>query len=211
MLSEWFLYITGGNGNAGNTVGQLQNMASADPTIACRLAWFIEKRRQQFLLSCLTAEDEGGIDHRALDFHDVRQRIRDNNFQFEACDFLLERLPGGRRTKNATPATVKPVTPAKATRERPRGVEERNPQTLVYDRNPHDSWQTFIDHARSGPIPNMCLRWHLKGVCSDQCFIRASHVEMTDDQRQKLKEWIAKCRSRMGRPGATTGTHKKPK
>ena len=95
MLSEWFLYITGGNGNAGNTVGQLQSMTAADPTMACLLAWFIEKRRQQFLLSCLTAEDEGGIDHRALDFHEVRQHIRDNDFQFEACDFLLERLPGG--------------------------------------------------------------------------------------------------------------------
>ena len=46
MLSDWFLYITGGNGNGGNTVGQLQSMAAADPTMACRLAWFIEKRRQ---------------------------------------------------------------------------------------------------------------------------------------------------------------------
>ena len=62
MLSEWFIYITGGNGNAGNTVGHLQSMAAADPTIACRLACFIEKRRQQFLLSCLTADDEGGAD-----------------------------------------------------------------------------------------------------------------------------------------------------
>ena len=99
MLTEWFLYITGGNGNAGNTVGQLQSKVTADPTMACRLAWLIEKRRQQFLLSCLTADDEGGIDHRALDFHDVRQHIKDNDFQFEACDFLLEKLPGVERRK----------------------------------------------------------------------------------------------------------------
>jgi hypothetical protein len=44
MLSKWFIYITGGNGNAGNTVGHLQSMAAADLTIACRLAWFIKKR-----------------------------------------------------------------------------------------------------------------------------------------------------------------------
>ena len=100
MLTEWFLYTTGGNGNAGSTVGHLQGMASADPTMTCRLAWFIEKRRQQFLLSCLTADDEEGIDYRALDFHDVRQSIKDDNFHFKAYAFRLDRLPGGRRKED---------------------------------------------------------------------------------------------------------------
>jgi hypothetical protein len=77
---------------------------------------------------------------------------------------------------------------------------------VVYDR-----WQTFIDHAKSGPIPNMCCRYHLNGICDDACFILSSHVDMTNDQRQKLREeWIADCRGRIGRPGATTGTNKKP-
>ena len=111
MLTEWFLYITEGNGNAGNTVEHLQGMhlASADPTMACRLTWFIEKRRQQFLLSCLTADDDDdeGIDYRALDFHDVHQSIKDDNFHFKACAFLLGRLPGGRKEdeKHSTAST----------------------------------------------------------------------------------------------------------
>ena len=104
------------------------------------------------------------------------------------------------------------MTPGKtAAGGKPKTKEERNPQAVVYNRNPSDRWQTFIDHARLGPIPNMCLRWHLNRVCDNLCLIRSSHVEMTDGQRQKLMEWIADCRNRMGRPGAMTGTPKKPK
>ena len=78
----------------------------------------------------------GRIDYRALDFHDVRRRNKDNDFQFEACDFLLERLPGGRRkTKNAQQATAKSATQAKPAGGKPEGNAERNPQSVVYDRN----------------------------------------------------------------------------
>ena len=141
MLVTWFLYLTGGNGNAGNTVGHLQGMASADPTMACRLAWFIEKRRQQFLLSCLTANDNEWIDYRALDFHGVGQSIKDDNFHFKACAFLLDRLPGGggRRTRNTLPTPTKTTTPGKIAAGGKRGAEppsgglQQEPERQVAD------------------------------------------------------------------------------
>ena len=81
----------------------------------------------------------------------------------------MGRLPGvgERRSRSAQPAPNRTPTSAKATAGgNPKGKEERSPHAIVYDRNPNDRWQTFIDHARSGPIPNMCLRWHLNEVCN---------------------------------------------
>jgi hypothetical protein len=55
----------------------------------------------------------------------------------------------------------------------------------------------FLDHAKAAPVPNLCCRYHLNGVCTESCFFRASHVALTGKQTAALGKWIESCRARM--------------
>ena len=95
---------------------------------------------------------------------------------------LVGQTPRRRRKADEkhTAAANRTPTPAKtAAGGKQKGKDGRNPQAVVYDRDPNDRWQTFIDHAKSGPIPNMCCSYHLNGICTDLCFIRSLHADMT--------------------------------
>ena len=85
-----------------------------------------------------------------------------------------------------------------------------NPQKRIFETNRNNTWQVFIDHPGSAPIPNMCCRWHLNGKCVKNCFSAASHVQLDDTQIEAVKAWIEKCRARMPRLSAgACGTKKK--
>ncbi|KAI2505215.1 hypothetical protein MHU86_9211 [Fragilaria crotonensis] len=77
-----------------------------------------------------------------------------------------------------------------------------NPQQDLFPRDANDTWQVFLDHVRSGPIPNMCCRWHLNGKCVKSCFLSASHVALTTEQTTAVRAWIEQCRARMRRPSS---------
>ena len=53
MLDEWSRFLTRA---VGSTLATLCQLAHADPSAACRLGWFIEKRMQQYLVLCAGVE-----------------------------------------------------------------------------------------------------------------------------------------------------------
>ncbi|KAI2502877.1 hypothetical protein MHU86_11546 [Fragilaria crotonensis] len=92
----------------------------------------------------------------------TRQQLEDGAFVFPACDFLKERLGRGVDQKGDS----QPVAAAGSARAGRRGQPAdavTNPQQDLFPRDANDTWQVFLDHVRSGPIPNMCCRWHLNG------------------------------------------------
>ncbi|KAI2497941.1 hypothetical protein MHU86_16547 [Fragilaria crotonensis] len=87
-----------------------------------------------------------------------------------------------------------------------------NPQQDLFTKDANDVWQVFLDHVRSGPLPNMCCRWHLNGKCVRSCFLSASHVALTTEQTASVRAWIEQCRARMRRPSSdSTPPSKKTK
>ncbi|KAI2509782.1 hypothetical protein MHU86_4635 [Fragilaria crotonensis] len=72
-----------------------------------------------------------------------------------------------------------------------------NPHGRLVKITSKDNWQTFVDHASEGPIPNLCCRYHLNGKCVKSCFHAHTHVALTEEQKAGLTTWVAKCRSRM--------------
>ncbi|KAI2497773.1 hypothetical protein MHU86_16715 [Fragilaria crotonensis] len=159
MLDEWSRFLTRA---VGSTLATLRQLAHADPSAACRLGWFIEKRMQQYLVLCAGVEHEDEINPALLEFRSTRQQLEDGAFVFPACDFLKERLGRGVDQKGDS----QPVAAAGSARAGRRGQPAdavTNPQQDLFPRDANDTWQVFLDHVRSGPIPNMCCRWHLNG------------------------------------------------
>ena len=198
MLDEWSRFLTRA---VGSTLATLRQLAHADPSAACRLGWFIEKRMQQYLVLCAGVEHEDEINPALLEFRSTRQQLEDGAFVFPACDFLKERLGRGVDQKGDS----QPVAAAGSTRAGRRGQPAdavTNPQQDLFPRDANDTWQVFLDHVRSGPIPNMCCRWHLNGKCVKSCFLSASHVALTTEQTTAVRAWIEQCRARMRRPSS---------
>ncbi|KAI2512434.1 hypothetical protein MHU86_1887 [Fragilaria crotonensis] len=117
---------------------------------------------QQYLVLCAGVEHEDEINPALLEFRSTRQQLEDGAFVFPACDFLKERLGRGVDQKGDS----QPVAAAGSARAGRRGQPAdavTNPQQDLFPRDANDTWQVFLDHVRSGPIPNMCCRWHLNG------------------------------------------------
>ncbi|KAI2496591.1 hypothetical protein MHU86_17919 [Fragilaria crotonensis] len=156
---------------------------------------------QQYLVLCAGVEHEDEINPALLEFRSTRQQLEDGAFVFPACDFLKERLGRGVDQKGDS----QPVAAAGSARAGRRGQPAdavTNPQQDLFPRDANDTWQVFLDHVRSGPIPNMCCRWHLNGKCVKSCFLSASHVALTTEQTTAVRAWIEQCRARMRRPSS---------
>ncbi|KAI2497777.1 hypothetical protein MHU86_16719 [Fragilaria crotonensis] len=156
---------------------------------------------QQYLVLCAGVEHEDEINPALLEFRSTRQQLEDGAFVFPACDFLKERLGRGVDQKGDS----QPVAAAGSARAGRRGQPAdavTNPQQDLFPRDANDTWQVFLDHVRSGPIPNMCCRWHLSGKCVKSCFLSASHVALTTEQTTAVRAWIEQCRARMRRPSS---------
>ncbi len=85
----------------------------------------------------------------------------------------------------------------------------RNPSRCLFKITSRKIWQVYLDHAGNVPVPNLCCRYHLKGVCNKSCFFRLLHVPLTGDQTAALGKWVESCRARMPRQPADAA--KKPK
>ncbi|KAI2490967.1 hypothetical protein MHU86_23599 [Fragilaria crotonensis] len=66
MLDEWSRFLTRA---VGSTLATLRQLAHADPSAACRLGWFIEKRMQQYLVLCAGVEHEDEINPPRIQVH----------------------------------------------------------------------------------------------------------------------------------------------
>ena len=209
MLEEWSRFLTK---TVGSTLATLRRLAHTDKTAACRLGWFIDRRMQQYLVLCAGVENEHEINPALLEFRTTRQQLEDGAFVYPACDFLQDRLGRGASTAKSEPNNNASTTSAGARpARRPPADEVINPQSGTFSTDADDNWQVFINQAKSGPIPNMCCRWHLNGKCVKSCYYSASHIELKPEQIESVRAWIEQCRTRMRRPTTTTGSNKKQK
>ena len=208
MLYEWRHFLTL---SVGSTLATLRQLAHTDRTAACRLGWFIDRRMQQYLVLCAGVDHEDEINPSLLDFRTVRQQLEDGAFVFPACDFLRDKLGNSADSKYGAPTVTPSGSTSRTNRRAPPADEVINSQKDLFPKDPNDNWQVYLDHVRSGPVPNMCCRWHLNGKCRASCFLKDSHVALTTEQIASVREWIKQCRARMRRPTNADGPGKKQK
>jgi hypothetical protein len=158
-----------------------------------------------------------GVDHKEeinpslLDFRTVQQQLEDGAFTFPACDFLRDKLGIGADSKPGAPTVTPSGSTSRTHRRAPPADKVINLQKDLFPKDPTDNWQVYLDHVRTGPVTNMCCRWHLNGKCRSSCFLRDLHVALLTEQVASVKEWIKQCRSRMRRPTSLKGRGKKQK
>jgi hypothetical protein len=166
---------------------------------------------QQYLVLCAGVDHEEEINPLLLDFSAVRQQLEDGAFVFPVCYFLRDKLGSGAKPKLGATTVTPSGSTSRTNRRTPPADEIVNPQKDLFPKDPTDNWQVYLDHVRTGPIPNICCRWHLNGKCRLSCFLRDSHVTLTTEQVANVRQWIKQCRSRMCRPTHTERTGKKQK
>jgi hypothetical protein len=113
---------------------------------------------QQFLLLCASGRHEDVINSTLLDFGPTRQQLKDGAFKYKLSEFLrnkVQRRGAAAQTAAAASAGVATRTSSRAAKS---AVVAMNPQKGVFETHRTDTWQVFIDHAGSAPIPNMCCR-----------------------------------------------------
>jgi hypothetical protein len=208
ILDNWHQFLTRA---PGTTIPTLRQLAQADPSAACQLGWFIDRRMQQFLVLCASGRHEDVINSTLLDFGPTRQQLEDGAFEYRLSEFLRDKVQ--RRGVAAPTATA--ASAGVATRTSSRAAKSAdvatNPQKGVFETLRTDTWQVFMDHAGSAPIPNMCCRWHLNGKCVQNCFNASSHIQLDDTQIEAVRAWIEKCRARMPRSSVDARNAKKQK
>jgi hypothetical protein len=208
MLYEWGHSLTRA---VGSTLATLRQLAHTDFTAACRLGWFIDRQMQQYLVLCAGVNHKEEINPSLLDFRAVRQQLEDGAFVFPTCDFLRDKLGRGAEQKPGAMTVTPSGSTSRTNRRTPPADKIINPQKDLFPKDQNDNWQVFLDHVRTGPMPNMCCRWHLNGKCRSSCFLRDSHVTLTTEQVASVKEWIKQYTSRMRRPSHNEGAGKKQK
>jgi hypothetical protein len=208
MLDNWHQFLTRA---PGTTIPTLCQLAQADPSAACQLGWFIDRRMQQFLVLCASGRHEDVINSTLLDFGPTRQQLEDGAFEYKLSEFLCDKV----QRRGAAAPTSAAASASAATRTSSRAAKSAdvatNPQKGVFETLQTDTWQVIIDHAGSAPIPNMWCRWHLNGKCVQNCFNASPHIQHDDTQIEAVRAWIEKCRARMPRSSVDARNAKKQK
>ncbi len=167
MLDNWHQFLTRA---PGTTIPTLRQLAQTDPSAACQLGWFIDRRMQQFLVLCASGRHEDVINLTLLDFGMTRLQLKDGAFEYKLSEFLCNRI--GRHGSEAQTAAA--ASAGSATRSATRAARAAeatiNPQKGAFEMNQNDTWQVFIDHAGSAPISNLFCHWHLKREMCQELF-----------------------------------------
>ena len=106
ILDNWHQFLTRA---PGMTIPTLRQLAQADPSAACQLGWFIDRRMHQFLVLCASGRHEDVINSTLLDFGPTRQQLKDGAFEYKLSEFLREKELGqprvlqNQRTQRSTP------------------------------------------------------------------------------------------------------------
>jgi hypothetical protein len=84
MLDNWHQFLTRA---PGTTIPTLCQLVQADPSAACQLGWFIDRRMQQFLVLCSSGRHKDVIYSTLLDFGATRQQLKDGAFEFKLSEY----------------------------------------------------------------------------------------------------------------------------
>ena len=204
MLDNWHQFLTR---VPGTTIRTLCQLVQADPSAAYQLGWFID-RQMQFLVLCASGRHENVLILTLLDFGATCQQLEDGAFEYKLNEFLRDKV-GRRGTAAPTAAAASSGLATRTTNAANSFDVTINPQKGILETNSNDTWQVFIDHAGSAPIPNMCCRWHLNGKYVKNCFNAASHIQLDNTQIKAVKVWVERCRARMPRSSSDARGAKK--
>jgi hypothetical protein len=139
------------------------------------------------LVLCASGRHEDVINSTLLDFSATRQQLEDGAFTYKLSEFLRDKVERRRTAAPIAAEASSRSTTRTAARASKAADAKVNPQKGVLETNSNDTWQVFIDHAGSAPIPNMCCRWHLNGKCVKNCFNAASHIQLDATQIEAVK------------------------
>jgi hypothetical protein len=89
MLDNWHQFLTRA---PGTSIPTLRQLAQADPSAACQLGWFIDRRMQQFLVLCASRRHEDVINSTLLDFGPTCQQLEDGAFEYKLSEFLRDKV-----------------------------------------------------------------------------------------------------------------------
>ena len=154
---------------------------------------------QQFLDLCARGRHEDVLKSTLLDYGATCQQLEDGAFEYKLSEFLRDKV-GRQGTAAPTAAAASSGLATRTTTSAAKSVDATiNPQKGIFETNSNDTWQVFINHAGSAPIPNMCCRWHLNGKCVKNCFNAASHIQLDNTQIEAVKVSIERCHARMPR------------
>jgi hypothetical protein len=151
-------------------------------------AWLVHRQTNAaFLGSVRERTTRGRNQLDALSFGATRQQLEDGAFEYKLSEFLRDRI-GRHGSEAQTAATVSAGLATRTATRAARAADATiNPQKGVFEMNQNDTWQVFIDHAGSAPIPKMCCRWHLNRKCVKNCFNAASHKQLNDTRSRQSR------------------------
>jgi hypothetical protein len=123
MLDNWHQFLTRASGT---TILTLRQLAQADPSAACQLGWFIDRRMQQFLVLCTSGRRE---DVTLLDFGVTSQQLEDGAFEYKLSEFYAIELDdaGPKHRRPQRRQLVRRLRQPRAPREQrtPRSTPEK--------------------------------------------------------------------------------------
>ena len=131
------------------------------------------------------------IDQNCLNFEAIKLCLRDErDYGLPICPQLKSRL-GANPIKDIPLSSIRGGGPSITATP----VVNTN---CILSLQPNDNWQIFLRNLNSCPIQSMCLKFHLRGQCTDDCFRRDSHVPITDlQQTKRLEQWATATRAKM--------------
>ena len=163
----------------------------------------IDIRFQEFLHLCKLAKNRDDVDDRILDVSNLIRGVRFGSFTMD--------LPPSRKSID-TDSRAQEKDQADPKRQKPNPKENgkrhitndtQHPELKMKD---NEDWKKdFVGkHAKLKPFwegnsgkTKMCVRWHVKGDCFNDCEHSASHVKADKIPSNKLavmKKYLTKCR-----------------
>jgi hypothetical protein len=132
-------------------------------------------------MSCASCGHIDSVNSTLFDFQAERQHLVDGMFLHPLCPYLKAKLG---------PSDANRAAGGGGTSGKPGGVyptnSVRNPIGRLFKITSRDVWQVFLDLAKEAPVPNLCCRYHLNGVCNESCF---PGVARCLDRRADERAW----------------------
>ena len=182
---------------------KFKKASNRDRTFATRFLYAIDVRFQEFLHLCKLAKNRDDVDDRILDVSDLIRGVRFGSFMMDLPPNTKPIDTDGRAQEKdeADPKRRKPNP--KEDGKRHITNDAQHPELKMKD---NEDWKKdFVGkHAKLKPFwegnsgkARMCVRWHVKGDCFEDCEHAASHVKadkIPSDKLAAMKKFLAKCR-----------------
>jgi hypothetical protein len=159
---------------------------------------------QAFFRSARSANTVGQLNFRLLNF-DAQQHA------IAVCNALTSKLhPLVQAVTNPNKRTLDQVTPDEST-------DRSTPARAAINPTPDPAFKIRVGYKYATLLPtsmvrtapkfngtSVCCRWHIKGICVQNCERSATHVTLPPDVRSKLSSFLARAYTAAGPPGAAT-------